>query len=93
MITLTRIDKAPKLDEDFESVCIYGFLCKSAVCLFSDKCDFMTTFWDGGCGIQTYEINQYRNIAQIIKGIKICCPEDVLKVLYSDDDFDIRVSV
>jgi hypothetical protein len=90
MIILNRYGNNTNLDTPTD--CVFGFVIDGAVCFVSGDDKYLTIVRGEG-DIQVCDISGCIDIGEIIEKTNLCNPNDVVRVLYSHNDFAISVDV
>ena len=86
-------NKRPKV-KDSPIKNVYGFATNNSV-YFIDSCDkHIISLWNGGssmgvCGLSNFTSDSM--LSEVIEGLNICDLNNIIKIFYNDDDFDVIV--
>ena len=73
---------------------IYGFATRNGV-YFIDSCDkHILSLLNGDSGIDVYDLSNFTSdsmLSEVIKGLNICNFNNVIKIFYNCDDFDLII--
>lgn len=93
---MIKIDNSAKTKvKDTPIKNVYGFATKNGV-YFIDSCDkHILSLWNGDSSIDVYDLSNFTSdsmLSEVIEDLNICNFNNVIKIFYNCDDFDLIIN-
>lgn len=73
---------------------IYGFAMNNGVCFIDDNYQYIVSLWSCNNNVEVDDLSNFSShsmLSEVVEGLHISNFEDIIKVFYKIDDFDLIV--
>ena len=85
--------KKPKI-KDVPIGDIYGFAMENGVCFINTNNTYIISLWDGDDSLDVDDLSEFNSdsmLSKVIESLNICNFEDIIKIFYNANDYDLIV--